>query len=267
MLVKNLSISCLSPVCFKNPPHIIPAFVLTQLLQSKLAQIKPHPFSNHFSHLRFTCVSRLVDWFEIVINLFFYIVLELSSCQWLAIISWGCGRCVLRLGRKILASCFHLHHQLELLLWGVLQGSHALLDLVLQGAVRDPVHVLSLGHAHLPAHHYCYGLLQDLAVVLAIATSLLPRLLGVWIPFHIGGGVRWPGTGMIQVGAPVVSCPIQQASKASTTPVLLGQDGSQLPAQGVLPMATTPNPHCTIAVQLRGMGVPGEIHPPNLGDL
>lgn len=43
MLVKNHSIRCLSPVCFKNPPHIIPAFVLTQILQSKLAQIKPHP--------------------------------------------------------------------------------------------------------------------------------------------------------------------------------------------------------------------------------
>lgn len=78
----------------KNLPHIIPAFVLTQLLQSKLAQIKPHPFSNHFSHLRFTCVSCLVDWFEIFFNLLLDICLELSSCQWLAVISGSCGRYV-----------------------------------------------------------------------------------------------------------------------------------------------------------------------------
>ncbi len=57
MLVKNHPISCLSPVCFKNPPHIIPAFVLTQILQSKLAQIKPHPFSNYLTEV------YMCEWF------------------------------------------------------------------------------------------------------------------------------------------------------------------------------------------------------------
>lgn len=34
----------LSSLFFMNLPHFIPAFVLTQILQSRLAQIKPHPF-------------------------------------------------------------------------------------------------------------------------------------------------------------------------------------------------------------------------------
>lgn len=31
-------------------------------------------------------------------------------------------------------------------------------------------------------------------------------------------------------------------------------------------MATTPDPHGTVAIKLRGMGIPGKIHAPNLGD-